>query len=399
MRFSTGVFLYFLRGLSVNCVVAFVVLEVVQGTLITLGASEGVSFDFLIIFPVLVRAFGQALNLTLPVALLFGTGLFVGRLNGDREMIALRSMGFSDLQLLGPVLALGTLCGVVNLFLSFELVPRLHFSNRNVGTLILEQLGYLGEGWDLEYQSGARHLWIHHYNGPVLDGIFLGVSKEGEGTPVAEERLKEVDAPVFPICLFADRGYVFRGTGDLEGRAVISLKEVSVFYDHDLVGSEAPSDFMDRVRLEQVRWTPTFTRKPPGVKDLSTAALEETTRSMYEALRKAKEEGADPKVVERLERKYAGLVGEFHRRLALALTALTLPASAFILGLFVKSQNRLLPFFLASSVIPLVYFLFNMVGGQQADRGVLPALTQQLGNLALLVLALGFLLMLRRGPR
>ena len=399
MRMSRGITLYFLRGLLVSCGVSFIVLEAVQGIILTIQATEGVSFDFLIMFPVLLRAFGQALCYTLPLSLVFGAGLLVGRLNADRETTALRSCGFSELQLLKPVLILGVCFTLLNLLVNFDFVPRLRFANRNVGSLILEQLGYLGEGWNLEYRSGARNLWIYHYNGPVLDGLFLGVAGEGPGAPVSKERLEKVQAAAYPICLFAEKGYVFRGTGELEGRVVVSLQQVSVFFDNDFLAPDSPSNFMNRVRVDQIRWTPQFSRKPPGFKDLSVPELREKTRATLEALGKAEEEGTDAKKIDQLRGTYAIAVTEFHRRLAMSLTALTFPVAAFILGLYLRSTNRLLPFFLSSAIVPSLYFGCEMVGNRWAERGLLPWATEAVGNIMVVLFSVVLLALLRRGPR
>jgi lipopolysaccharide export LptBFGC system permease protein LptF len=90
---------------------------------------------------------------------------------------------------------------------------------------------------------------------------------------------------------------------------------------------------------------------------------------------------------------------EFHRRLSLSLCALTFPLAAFVLGMFVTSANRLLPFFLGSTVVPGVYFSFELLGNNLARRGVYPWVSEHLGNLLLTFLCLGLLFKNSRAPK
>src|SRR2546428_8582408 len=120
---SKSLFLYIARGLLVNCMVAFVVLEAVQGIIFAIRATEGYSVDVLIIFPVLLRAFGQAVSYTLPISLLFGTGLFVGRINADREILALQGFGLSSFQLLLPVAVVGGASSLASYYVNNQWVP------------------------------------------------------------------------------------------------------------------------------------------------------------------------------------------------------------------------------------------------------------------------------------
>lgn len=401
VRVSRTLYLYFTRGLIVNCLVAFLVLEAVQGVVFTIRATEDFSFDFLIILPVLLRAFGQAVTYTLPVALLFGTGLFVGRLMADREITALRSFGLSAQQLVTPVVILGGLLAILSVHYNHEVVPRLRLANRNVGVQILEQLGYLGEGWNFEYSPGrsARKLWIHHYNGPSLEGIFLSVAGEGEGAPVSKETLEKVETPSYPIYLFAEKGVVYRGTGKLAGRVVVSLKGVNLFFDNEFLDPDTPSDFMNRLRMEKLRWSPTLTRKSPGTKDLPRAGLLQKIELRRREAQEAEAAGEDPAIIEKKQEDYFEALAAYYRRYSLAFAAFTFPTAAFILGLFLRSGNRLLPFFISSSVVPAIYFFFELAGGKLAESGVFPMITQQLGNLLLLGFSGVLFALVNRGPR
>lgn len=396
-RFSWTVFAYLLRGLAVNTLVAFLILEVVQGIVLTVRATEGYSFDFLIIFPVLLRAFGQALVITVPVSLLFGTGLLMGRLNADRETIALRGFGMSSWQVVAPAAALGGVLSVGSLLMSWEVSPRLRFANRHVGTLILEHLGYLGEGWNLEYRGGSRNLWIHHYDGPFLEKIFLSLGADGDGGPIPKDRLARIDSPAYPVYLFADSARVYRGTGKQQGQAVVKLQGVNLFVDNDFFSPGQSSDLYNLLRFEELGWTPRLSRKAPGVKDLPRGELAEETRKRRAAYDAAAAEGRPAAETRKLWLDYSAAVAQCHRRLTYALATLLFPVAAAMIGLLIRSPNRLLPFFVSSSAVTSVFFLGEFVGNQIAEAGHVPWAMEHLGAGLLVLLIAGLVGRTRRG--
>lgn len=395
---SKSLFVYVARGLLVNCMITFVVMEAVQGIIFTIRATEGYSFDLLIIFPVLLRAFGQAISYTLPISLLFGTGLFVGRLSADREILALQSFGVSAYQLLLPVTVVGGLSSMASYYMNNQWIPPMRLANRNVGTLILEQLGYLGEGWNLEFSSGPVSLWIYHYDGPVLEGIFLSLSGSGTGAPISMEMINKVDSLAYQGYLFAERGFAYKGRGEYEGRLVVELQGVNAFFDDDFLTKSGASDFMHRLHMNRWRWTPRFDKKSPTAKDMDSGELAKETEERLAGLSTAQQRGSQEEI-EAASRSYASAVTEFHRRLSLSMASLTFPLCAFVLGLFVLSSNRLMPFFLSSTIVPALYFTFELFGNNLAKRGVLPWALEHAGNVTIVLLCLALLWKVQRGPR
>lgn len=411
VRLAPTLLRYVGGGLAVNCLVALLVLEAVQGIVFTVRATEGYSFDFLLIFPVLLRSFGQALVYTLPISLLFGTGFLVGRLNADREVTALRGFGVPPEHLALPAVGIGLLAAALAAVLNHEVVPRLRFANRNVGSLILEHLGYLGEGWNLGYRSGARSIWIHHYDGPLLEGVFFSVSGEGEGAPFSRKTLERVDAPTYPLYLLAERAWARRErTAEVQG-AVVELRGVRAFFSHGLIAPGGPAEFMDLVRMDAYALPLPFAAKEPSVKDMPSPDLRREVRKRHAACREAAAAGAG--AARPLYEGYASALTEFHRRYAHAATAFTFPVTAFLIGLSLRSRNRLLPFFLASSICPAAYFSCVEVGPELASRlwfasgtlgsrgpGTLgPWVAVHAGNALLLAFSALLWVRLRLGPR
>jgi len=73
---------------------------------------------------------------TIPISLLIGTLVGLGRLSGDSEIVALKASGTSRLRMLAPVLALSLIIATVMVYITFNLLPR---SIRNLTDLKANQ--------------------------------------------------------------------------------------------------------------------------------------------------------------------------------------------------------------------------------------------------------------------
>src|SRR4051812_12663614 len=65
----------------------------------------------------------QSLGLTIPMALLVGLLIGLGRMSGDREAVALLACGVSPYRLMRPVLLLATLAGAGHLYVMIWAIP------------------------------------------------------------------------------------------------------------------------------------------------------------------------------------------------------------------------------------------------------------------------------------
>src|SRR5690349_3674989 len=85
--------------------------------LISKGVSWGTAAT------ILVTLLPQALGLTIPMALLVGLLIGLGRMSGDREAVALLACGVSPYRLLRPVLFLGVVFGLAHLYVMIWAIP------------------------------------------------------------------------------------------------------------------------------------------------------------------------------------------------------------------------------------------------------------------------------------
>ena len=120
--------------------------------------------------------------LTIPMALLFGVLVGMGRLSSDSELVALRSCGISLFQLYRPVLALSLLLTAANVFLMVWTLPRANHA--------LQQLRV-----DIVTGSSSKHIeprvFYEDWQGLVLyifdappdasrwEGVFVAEDPEG----------------------------------------------------------------------------------------------------------------------------------------------------------------------------------------------------------------------------
>jgi LPS export ABC transporter permease LptG/LPS export ABC transporter permease LptF len=83
--------------------------------------SKGVSWG--IAARILVTLIPQALGLTIPMALLVGLLIGLGRLSGDREAVALLACGVSPYRLLRPVLVLAGVAAAIHVYVMIWAIP------------------------------------------------------------------------------------------------------------------------------------------------------------------------------------------------------------------------------------------------------------------------------------
>jgi lipopolysaccharide export LptBFGC system permease protein LptF len=400
VRLSLTYGLHVVLALVSTSAVALLAFGVVLGVLAVIRVTGEFDVPLVVALPCLLMAIGSQLMYALPLALVLGTGLVLGRLAADRELLALRSFGVSPGQLLLPVIVLGAAVSGVAFYLNQEWVPRFRLGMRNVESLILDNIKYLGEGWNLDFRFGSQSVWVYHHDGPELEGIFVGVGPDSRGDALlSKELLEKVDDSRYPLYVFAERGRISAEEGSGGFDVVVELRGVSVWVDGGFFRSGVDTLYQDRIYFERLSWRPPSSRRTPGPKDRVASELRAETERRRGVLDRLEQAG-DPDAVRKARADYHEALAVYHRRFAISLAALTFPATAFALGLALRSTNRLLPFFVASSIVPGVYFIFSEVaGGRLAASGVLPGVTQQFGNIALLALCGFCLWWAQRAPR
>ncbi len=92
--------------------------------------SKGVSWN--IVIKVLVTLIPQALALTIPISLLIGLLIGLGRLSADRESVALQACGISIYRLLRPIMFVAFASWAVTSWVMLDAVPRANQAFREI---------------------------------------------------------------------------------------------------------------------------------------------------------------------------------------------------------------------------------------------------------------------------
>ena len=75
------------------------------------------------VLQILVTLLPYSLGFTIPMALLVGVLMGLGRLSGDREVVAMQACGISVFRILTPLLLLATLAAAIDCYILTEAVP------------------------------------------------------------------------------------------------------------------------------------------------------------------------------------------------------------------------------------------------------------------------------------
>ena len=112
---------------------------------ITKRAEEliGVGVDMGDVLQILVTLLPYSLGFTIPMALLVGVLMGLGRLSGDREVVAMQACGISVFRILTPLLLLATLAAAIDCYILTEAVPN---ANRRFREIVFRVSANRAEG-------------------------------------------------------------------------------------------------------------------------------------------------------------------------------------------------------------------------------------------------------------
>ncbi len=408
-RFSRSLQLYILREILKSMVVVILIFLAVMGCIFSFSAVRDYGLDVTLLLPLLPSAMAAHLNPALPVSLLFATALVYGRFIADREIAAMKSFGVSHFELAVAPVFLGTVVGGALIPLNFYVLPELRFTRDNVAGVIVDQLRHLGDGQNRSFGIGKdRMLWVERFEeGGKLHGIFLatenkeslglkrteGATAEGEGNRNAEAR--KVESISYPIFCTAREGAVLGGKGSVSG-LTIELIDVSVYFDTEYHKSDSRTDFKHRLDMKRLSVPISDQKSDRNIKEVDASELERRTEALRRQLGDAQTDKRPEKEVNVLRHMYHATLTEFHRRIAMALMALTFPLAGVGIALFLNSPNRLLPVFVCLMTVTPIYFMVEIQGFTLSRKGLSAAFFMQAGNLAVAALAAVFFWRLRR---
>ncbi|MEM7233987.1 MAG: LptF/LptG family permease [Planctomycetota bacterium] len=383
---SSGVLTRYIGG-EVLKIFLFVLtlIEFGYALMVSVVVSRRFDLDLLIVMPVMWRTALSMLNDSMPIALLFASGLVYGRFVADREIDALKSFGLSATQLLRPVVVIGGFGIVVGIVVVGFLAPEMNYAKSNVTNLISDQLRYLGEGWNRNFPFGNYHLWVTHYNGRELSDITL---RPQSSKTILPKDVSQQAADSFFI--YAERARVLfpeelaqiaaddalNGGAEVDptllkyppGTIVFRLQNVRVFFSGEFIGQRDPSGFMHKVDLDV--WD--FPYNPSELVPTARRTKQLSFPKLWQKIRAARKSLAERPDDPHRQREASEVVTEFHWRLARISAFFLYPVLAGLLGLLLNAGNRYVPFFAAAIVAPSIFYGMGSVG-QMLGRSGMPA--------------------------
>lgn len=306
------------------------------------------------------------LVLTLPMALLFGILVAVGRLSGESELTAMRACGISLTRLYRPVLMLSLLLAIINGSLTLYLLPRANAAFTRLRMDFLTQT--------ISNQVDPR-VFIEDWPPFVLyvfgtspdtgrwNGVFVAEDAPGRENQVTMARSGSLhlDDTGERLIMELDDAYTHKVDFQHPDRYNLSFSS----HTRQLLQDRFTSSQRARVTVSK------------GVREMTLTELRERAR-----------DPSTPDQVRRLSEV------EIHKKFAIPVACLVFGLLALPLGITRKRGGKSSGFALSIGVILLYYILLN--SGEEAARvgRIAPWMAMWFPNLLLSVL--GMLLLLRR---
>ncbi len=369
---------------------------------------EGIRLGF--VWPHLLKTLAYPLFFSIPLGLLMGITLGIGRLANDHELSALRALGLSHRQIAQPIAWVSVILGGLTFYLSGWVLPEVHYEQSNLRETILNQLHRLGSGSKRTIlMPGNVSLWVMRYDGPRLEGIILKVQghrtdilpRLGEvaGGAVRQRLAEGVSAEVRLVA----REAVIE-TAPEENRVLLRLGGVDIHVPEEVKGPRGKDTFYQTYSFERLPLPLSFSRRGESPKDMTNPDLsrwigeiERGRRRLKSAIEKSESPAAaassDPEEIEALRREEVSLQrkawraeSELHSRYAFSLACLTFPLVALPLVVLLENRGRLTHFFLGNLTVITFFFPLLMMGHLLASRGWPAFLALEIPNLALAAL-------------
>ncbi|HXI03585.1 MAG TPA: LptF/LptG family permease, partial [Candidatus Saccharimonadales bacterium] len=322
-------------------------------------------------------ALPRILVLTLPIAVLVGILVGVGRLVADNELGALRSLGYNERSLIVPALALGLLTTALTWFLFDSAVPAANYAQHQLQARIFISSDLNREIQPRTFFEKIPDLLIYANDANPADGTLQQVLIH-QKTPEGRDEISTAGRA--RIEYRAEDGVLnFRLENVVSHSWDRSDPQTYQVAHRDEETLVRPPDIFTTEMLRTLEKPP-----PPNLREQDVFQLMETIRSF---------DTMQPGAIRKRFRNEAWV--ELHKKFALPATCLVFAFLALPLGLTQRRGGKAWGFFISFLVVVVQYFLLT-TGEQTADRGRISAwLAMWMGNL--FFLGVGAILLLIGG--
>lgn len=355
IRETLGPFLLWLAGLTF-------VLEIPpiieQGErLIAKGAS------FAIVSKVLLTLVPQALGITIPMSLLIGLLMSLGRLSADREVVALQACGVSLVRLLRPVTGLALAACGATMYVMIVAVPAANQAFRELTYRVVSS-------WT---ESQVRpHVFFQDFPNLVF---YVGDSSPEGGW--RDLFVADTSQPESPRIYTASRGEIRIDNVKRTVQMVLADGQ------SHLIGGQEPEKY-EATQFERVVLTldpaTIFPREGPmkGDREMTVAELRRRIAGLDREREAAKRTGRSEAPFSTHNQMMA-----IHQKFSIPVACLVFALIALPLGVSTRKDGKLASFVLGGAVVYL-YYIVMYVGQSLAKGGqVSPVLAAWLANVVL----------------
>lgn len=351
------------------------------------------------IWPLLFKISIYSLYYTIPVSLLFAVTLGFGRMIGDLEVVALRSCGLSNLQLMAPALVLAFGCCGVTYYLNNKVIPEIHYDKRNLRLVLLKQLTNLGSGGECRFPlpRDQGEIYCQRYYGNTMERVRLSLwSRDKHGRTPESDRLAS-DTDKISTTINAEYAKFNKEvTPEGDPQLVVDLYNLDVHIPDRQLRNRGDPHFLQRISTNHYQKMFPLSESTRREKDKQTHVLEEELAANMLALEKLEEklqkENRNLQKIKSMENDILILKDdiwdgrtEISRRMAFSLSCFTFLWVAIPLTLWLNHRNRLVPFFLGNLVAVGLYYPLVTLGIMMSKKGF-PTLLTHSGNFVLFIL-------------
>jgi LPS export ABC transporter permease LptG/LPS export ABC transporter permease LptF len=337
--------------------------------------AKGASFT--IISQVLLLLVPQALGITIPMSLLIGLLMALGRLSADREVVALQACGVSLLRLLRPIGALAVTACAATMYVMIVAVPDANQAFRELTYRVVSS-------WT---QGEIRpHIFFQDFPGMV---VYVGDATPAGGW--GEVFVANTSQPESPRIYTARHGEI----------RVDSVKRTV-----QMVLANGQTHFVDRrtpERYEATQFDRVVLTLDPAVIFKSQAVLkgepEKTIAELREDMRTmARDEQACIAAGQQTPQRCATLFSThnqqifIHQKFSIPIACLVFALIALPLGVSTRKEGKLGSFVLGGAVVCLYYFVMSISGSLAKGHQVPATLAAWLPNIMLGLLGAGLVL-------
>jgi lipopolysaccharide export system permease protein len=363
---------YILKAISPYILVSLILLTAILFAQQTVRYLEAIFHGLVpagFVYGVALALLPNVLVFTIPMAVLAGTIIGLGRMGSDSELVAMRAAGMSTFRMLWPALALGAIATIATLYLNLQEAPR---AQRDLKIVLVRSALYKMDS-PVEPRTFTTDIpghVIYVRDGDKARGewgrVFIQSQTPDHLTYLTTAKLGRIDAS-------ADKS-------ELVLQDAVRTK---------LPAPDARDQSYTVERLAQFRFD--FNIGRGGLLASMRRSDSDPDEMDWSELRQfaAQSTGREQREAEML----------LHKRLAFSLSPLLFALFGAALALRVRRGGRGLGVLLSLLVL-LIYYLFTLAGDQMARAGSLPAaLGPWLASALTLAIAIGLLAFKRREVR